>query len=106
RLHPAGKSDTLGQFLILIGLGFQLIDGSGSLVTDYAAAPGMAAIKIFLIIVVIFVTAPTATHAITKAAYLDGLQPWTGDEDVNGVDGIKSDTQDERAEQEKAGDQQ
>ena len=63
-------------------------------------------IKIFLIIVVIFVTAPTATHAITKAAYLDGLQPWTGDEDVNGVDGIKSDTQDERAEQEKAGDQQ
>lgn len=83
RLHPAGKSDTLGQFLILIGLGFQLIDGSGSFVTDYAAGPGMAAIKLLLIIIVVFVTAPTATHAITKAAYLDGLKPWTGEEADN-----------------------
>lgn len=64
RLHPAGKSDTLAQGLILAGLMFQAEDP-------------MVAIKLALLAGLLFVTAPTATHAISRAAQLDGLEPWT-----------------------------
>ncbi len=77
RLHPAGKSDTLGQFLILTGLAFQLIDADFNWSNTYASDPWMCFVRIVLIIIVIIITAPTATHAITKAARLDGLEPWT-----------------------------
>lgn len=64
RMHPAGKSDTLGQALILTGLmiyeGFTLVS-----------------VKLFLIILFIFIVSPTATHALAKAAYLSGVKPWT-----------------------------
>ncbi|MEE9386751.1 MAG: monovalent cation/H(+) antiporter subunit G [Nannocystaceae bacterium] len=62
RLHPAGKSDSFAQVLILGGLMCQTDDV-------------MVAIKLVLICFVLFVTSPTATHAITKAAHLDGLKP-------------------------------
>ena len=64
RLHPAGKSDTLAQALILGGLMFQA--------DDWTIVAKLALLSLFL-----FVTAPTATHAITKAAQLDQLEPWT-----------------------------
>jgi len=64
RVHPAGKADTLGQILVLIGLivyqGFDLIT-----------------IKLFFIICFILLANPTATHALVKAAYLSGLKPWS-----------------------------
>jgi len=63
RLHTAGKSDTLAQTFILGGLIF---------VTDH----WQVAVRLLLIILLLFFTAPTATHAITKAARLDGLAPW------------------------------
>lgn len=63
RLHPAGKSDTLGQTLILLGLmvfeGFSLIS-----------------VKILIIMVFLYVANPTATHFIVKAAYQSGVKPW------------------------------
>jgi multicomponent Na+:H+ antiporter subunit G len=66
RMHPAGKSDTLGQMLILMGLmiyeGFSLIS-----------------IKLFIIVVFIFIVNPTATHALAKAAYIAGVKPWMKD---------------------------
>lgn len=64
RLHAAGKTDSLGQPLIFIGLIFVTPDV-------------LTQIKLLLVAFLIFVTAPTATHAITKAAHLDGLKPWT-----------------------------
>lgn len=64
RLHPAGKSDTLAQFLIILGLIFQATDP-------------MVMVKLGLLTTLLFVTAPTATHAISRAAELDGLEPWT-----------------------------
>lgn len=62
RLHPSGKSDTLAQALII---GALIVLSDNPLV--------MA--KLALLSALLFVTAPTATHAVTKAAHLDGLKP-------------------------------
>ncbi|MDP6560382.1 MAG: monovalent cation/H(+) antiporter subunit G [Candidatus Binatia bacterium] len=68
RLHPAGKSDTLAQMLIIAGL---LVHVFYSDSFDFRVG-----IKLFVIVVILFITSPTATHAITKAAHVDGLKPW------------------------------
>jgi multicomponent Na+:H+ antiporter subunit G len=68
RLHPAGKNDTLAQVLIMAGL------FSHSFTTETLGFH--AAIKLIIIVVALFFTAPTATHAITKAAHVDGMKPW------------------------------
>ncbi|MFC1521709.1 monovalent cation/H(+) antiporter subunit G [Elusimicrobiota bacterium] len=67
RLHPAGKGDTLGQALIL--LGFIVFEGFS-----------MVSLKMFFIMVFIFIANPTATHALVKAAYVAGLRPWSKEE--------------------------
>lgn len=64
RLHAAGKTDSLAQVLILGGLLFVSPDWGVS-------------VRLVIIAVLLLFTAPTATHAITKAARLDGLAPWT-----------------------------
>ena len=64
RLHAAGKGDTLGQGLILLGL---LIPVGLSLIS----------FKIALIILFIFIFNPTATHALARAGWVTGLVPWT-----------------------------
>lgn len=69
RAHPAGKSDTLAQTLIMVGLLFQALQHE-----DLGLG---AAVKLVLIVVFLFITAPTAIHAITRAAHVDGLKPWT-----------------------------
>ncbi|PRP97650.1 Na(+)/H(+) antiporter subunit G [Enhygromyxa salina] len=80
RLHPAGKSDTLAQALILLGLalfaGQQLLDtvtGPDEHGGHGDAWLGLANImvKLVLLTALLFLTAPTATHAIAKAARLD-----------------------------------
>ena len=64
RLHATGKGDTLAVLLSLIGLavyhGFSL-----------------TSVKIVFIAVFIFLAQPTATHAISRAAFRCGEQPWT-----------------------------
>ncbi|HLT38078.1 MAG TPA: monovalent cation/H(+) antiporter subunit G [Enhygromyxa sp.] len=80
RLHPAGKSDTLAQALILIGLA--LFAGQQMLEVVLAGRAGEHGgaeliglanimLKLVLLSALLFVTAPTATHAIAKAARLD-----------------------------------
>jgi multicomponent Na+:H+ antiporter subunit G len=64
RLHTAGKTDSLGQVLIFLGLVFVTPD----LLTQ---------IKLVLVAFILMIAAPTATHAITKAAHLHHLRPWT-----------------------------
>lgn len=70
RLHPAGKLDTLGSLLAMLGLAlFNLHHFSlGSLLTSF---------KIILIVIFVFVASPTATHAIVDAGVRAGLAPWT-----------------------------
>ena len=65
RLHAAGKGDTLGQALVLVGL-------------MILAGFTMVSLKLALIIVFIFVLNPTATHALARGAWLVGVRPWTG----------------------------
>ena len=60
RLHPAGKADTLAQTLFMIGLLFQAPDITTGL-------------KVILVTTFLYMTAPTASHAITLAAHRDGL---------------------------------
>ena len=55
RMHAAGKCDTLGSLLVLVGLA--CYDGAG-----------LASLKLLIVAVFIFVTSPTATHAIARAA--------------------------------------
>ena len=69
RLHPAGKIDTLAQTLIMVGL----------CILVYQQYDVMVAVKLVLITVTLYLTAPVATHAITRAAHLSGLEPWKED---------------------------
>jgi len=64
RLHATGKGDTLAVVLSLIGLavyhGFSLTSA-----------------KIIFIAVFMFLAQPTATHAISRAAFRCNVRPWT-----------------------------
>jgi multicomponent Na+:H+ antiporter subunit G len=64
RLHAASLVDTGGVGLICVGLMLQ-------------AGSWLIAVKLGLILAFIFFTTPTATHALAKAAWGDGLKPWT-----------------------------
>ena len=66
RMHAAGKCDTLGTLLIVIGLAIHCGLTLGS-------------VKIIAIAVFIFLTSPTATHAIAKAAHQNKVPYWTKD---------------------------
>ncbi len=66
RMHAAGKCDTLGSLLIVSGLAFYNGITLGS-------------VKIIFIAVFIFLTSPTATHAIARAALRNNLPLWTKD---------------------------
>lgn len=68
RAHAASKSDTLGAVLTL---------GAVALVFG----PSVPTIKTGLLLVFLFVTSPTAAHAITRAAYDQGIAPWQVDEE-------------------------
>lgn len=74
RLHAAGKLDTLGSLLMMLGLAlFSALPLTlGALLT---------ALKLMLIVVFIFLSSPTATHSIVDAGLRAGLEPWTRDRD-------------------------
>lgn len=63
RLHAATKCDTLGLGMILVGI--ILYEGAT-----------LASVKIIFIIGFVFLTNPTAAHAIARAAYKHGTELW------------------------------
>jgi len=65
RLHAAGMTDTLGAELILTGLIIQ-------------AGFSQMSLKLLLVGFFLFITSPTATHAVANAAYQAGLKPLLG----------------------------
>lgn len=77
RLHATSKGDTLGAGLCLLGVIIHL----GFTITS---------VKLFLVIIFIWITSPTSAHLIGKAAYRANVRPaskffqvfrWTGKED-------------------------
>jgi len=69
RTHAVSKSETLGTVLAL---------GAATVVFD----SWLTAVKAALLVTFMFLTNPTAAHAIARAADDQGIQPWTteGDE--------------------------
>jgi multicomponent Na+:H+ antiporter subunit G len=62
RLHAAGLMDTLGAGLIMFGL---MLQAGFTLLT----------VKLILILVFLWFTSPTATHALARAALADPNNP-------------------------------
>lgn len=62
RMHAAGVTDTLGAELIVLGL---ILQNGFSMVSAKLALLGLF----------VFLTSPTATHAVANAAYKAGLKP-------------------------------
>lgn len=72
RLHPAGKLDTMGLFTSMIAMALW-VGHEGSL------SAILTALKILLIVAFVFITSPTATHAIVDAGVRAGLLPWVNE---------------------------
>ena len=66
RAHTASHTDTLGAGFTLVAV---------------ALAIGLetTTIKTFLLLIFIFITNPTAAHAIARAAHEEGIEPWRED---------------------------
>ena len=62
RVHAASVTETLGAGLILAGLMLQ-------------AGLTLVSVKLAIVGILIFFTSPTATHALTRAALVRGLEP-------------------------------
>lgn len=65
RVHAAGMTDTLGAELIVLGLIVQ-------------AGFSQTSLKLVLVAFLLFLTSPTATHALANAAHQAGLKPLLG----------------------------
>jgi len=70
RLHPAGKLDSMGLFMCMIAAALYTLQ-------DFSLNAVITSIKILLILVFVFITSPTATHAIVDAGVRANLMPWT-----------------------------
>jgi multicomponent Na+:H+ antiporter subunit G len=62
RMHGAGVTDTLGALLVLLGL---LV----------LAGFSLAGAKLLFTLAFLWMTSPTATHALAKAAHHGGVHP-------------------------------
>ena len=70
RIHAAGITDTLGTWLILLGL--MLHEGFT-----------LGAAKLAMLFFFLLITSPLSSHALAKAAFLRGLDPLQGRELVD-----------------------
>lgn len=73
RAHTASQADTLGAGFTLAAVALAL----GFNTTSY---------KTVLLLFFIFITNPTAAHAIARAADEQGVRPWRTDDDKTGKD--------------------
>ena len=64
RSHALSLTDTLGAFLVLAGLAIH-------------HGPSLNALKILLVLTLIFILNPVIAHATVRAALRAGLKPWT-----------------------------
>ncbi|MHC4516480.1 MAG: monovalent cation/H(+) antiporter subunit G [Planctomycetota bacterium] len=67
RIHASSITDTLAAPLLLTGVMLQV-------------DPSLDTVKLLMVLIFVFVTNPTATHAMVKAALNDGQVPLVGKE--------------------------
>jgi len=68
RAHTASQTDTLGAGLALAAVAIALY-------------PDQAMIYTVLLLFFVFITNPTAAHAIARSASEMGIEPWTADDE-------------------------
>ena len=79
RLHPAGMLDSMGLLLAMAGIALYILfnsDGHGVTWGSF-----LTSLKVMLIVVFVYITSPTATHAVIDAGMRAGLKPWTKNKD-------------------------
>ena len=82
RMHAAGKGDTLSTMLMLGGFGLVMME-------DFSVGSWLLLIKILGIVLFIFITTPTSSHALIRAAFEDNEMP-LGEKDLKKVPKHKS----------------
>ena len=68
RVHASGVTETLAAPLLLIGMALQM---------EWS----LDVVKVFMILILVLATNPTATHAMAKATLHGGQRPLVFDED-------------------------
>lgn len=76
RTHAASLTDTMGATLILLGLGIH-------------NGLDLVSVKLLIIFLFLFLTSPTAAHALVKAAYSKGLEAPHIEEAAGAVESIR-----------------
>jgi len=71
RLHGAGMMDSLGLLLSMGALALH------SVIHYHSYLDLLTALKIILIVIFVYITSPTATHAIVDSGVRTGLKVWT-----------------------------
>ncbi len=79
RLHPAGKLDTMGLLMTMSAMALYTLQ-------PLTLMAVLTSLKIMLIVVFVFITSPTATHAIVDAGVRAGLSPWTKTVETEGIE--------------------
>ena len=69
RSHASGKPDTLGLILVMTGLAFH--DGVD-----------LNTLKLLLVVALVALANPAATHALGRSAVTNRLMPWLGRKDA------------------------
>ncbi|MFC6755730.1 MULTISPECIES: monovalent cation/H(+) antiporter subunit G [Haloarcula] len=68
RAHAASKSDTLGAVLTIAAVALAL-------------ESSLSTVKAVFLVIFMFLTNPTAAHAIARAAEDQGIEPWTTEDE-------------------------
>lgn len=68
RMHAAGKGDTLSTMLMLSGFALATMK-------DFSLVSCLLVVKIMAIVLFIYITSPTSTHALMRAAFEDDEMP-------------------------------
>tara|TARA_B100001250_G_scaffold383149_1_gene376894 strand:- start:310 stop:723 length:414 start_codon:yes stop_codon:yes gene_type:complete len=70
RMHAAGKGDTLSTMLMLAGFGLFTME-------DFSLGSWLLFLKIMGVVLFIFLSTPTSSHALMRAAFEDDEMPMT-----------------------------
>jgi len=70
RMHAAGKGDTLSTMLMLFGFSMVTME-------DFSIGSWLLLIKILAVVLFIYLTTPTSSHALMRAAFEDDEMPMT-----------------------------